>query len=125
MFSTPPANPASAKPRRAASSSGRPAGSVNENARPRASTHWIRSGTTGPGCSTLRIVSTSRFRDGIIGRDDLEQPPRLKLVANQPFRNLAVAGFGQRFPEEETLRHLVARHLRGQERRQLRFADSA
>ncbi len=29
--------------------------SVNENARPRASTHWIRSAAAGPGCSMLRI----------------------------------------------------------------------
>src|SRR2546429_207239 len=35
MFSTPPAKPASAKPRRAASSSGRPACSVKEKARQR------------------------------------------------------------------------------------------
>src|SRR5712671_5815579 len=37
MFNTPPANPAFAKPRRAASSSGTAASSVNEKARPRAS----------------------------------------------------------------------------------------
>src|SRR3954467_3606323 len=116
MLSTPPEKPASAKPRRAASSSGRPAASVNENARPRASTHWMRSSTGGPGCSMLRIASATRLAD------EFKQPSRLEFIADQPLRNLAVAGFRQRLPEEETLRHLVTWHLRRQERRQLRLA---
>src|SRR5689334_14193759 len=119
MLSTPPEKPASAKPRRAASSSGRPAASVNENARPRASTHWMRSGTGAPGCATLRIASAIRFGDKI------KQPSRLEFIANQPLRNLAVAGLRQCLPEEEALRHLVARHLRRQERRQLRLAHDS
>src|SRR6266545_6333125 len=136
MLNTPPEKPASAKPRRAASSSGRPAASVNENARPRASTHWMRSGTGGPGCSMLRIASATRLGDIVIGRVfvtrtgsqfarkrfGLKQPSRLEFIADQPLRNLAVAGFRQRLPEEEALRHLVTRHLRRQERRQLRLA---
>src|SRR6266496_546390 len=116
MLNTPPENPASAKPRRAASSSGRPAASVNENARPRASTHWMRSGAGSPGCSMLRIASATCLRD------KLKQPSRLEFIADQPLRNLTVAGLRQRLPEEEALRHLVARHLRRQECGQLRFA---
>src|SRR5215217_758098 len=104
MLSTPPEKPASAKPRRAASSSGRPAATVNENARPRASTHWMRSGAGGPGCSMLRIASATRLGY------ELEQPSRFEFIADQPLRNLAVAGFRQRLPEEETLRHFVTRH---------------
>src|SRR5205823_8817 len=136
MLNTPPENPASAKPRRAASSSGRPAASVNENARPRASTHWMRSGAGGPGCSMLRIASATRLGDIVIGRVfvtrtashfarkrfGLKQPSRLEFIADQPLRNLAVAGFRQRLPEEETLRHLVARHLRREKRGEFRFA---
>src|SRR5918996_6473677 len=114
MLNTPPENPASAKPRRAASSSGRPACNVNENARPRASTHWMRSGAGGPGCATLRIASATRFGD------KLKQSPRLQFIANQPLRNLAVTGFRQRLPEEEALRHFVARHLGRQECGKLR-----
>src|SRR6476619_5787417 len=110
MLSTPPEKPASAKPRRAASSSGRPAASVNENARPRASTHWMRSGTGPPGCAMLRIASASHLGD------KLKQPSRLEFIADQPLRNLAVARLRQRLPKEESLRHLVARHLRRQER---------
>src|SRR5438445_599994 len=116
MLNTPPEKPASAKPRRAASSSGRPAGSVNENARPRASTHWMRSGAGGPGCAMLRIASATRLGD------EFKQPSRLEFVADQPLRNLAVAGLRQRLPEEEALRHLVTRHLRRQERGELRLA---
>src|SRR5439155_16024514 len=116
MPSTPPEKPASAKPRRAASSSGRPAASVNENARPRASTHWMRSGTAAPGWSMLRIASASGLGN------ELKQPSRFEFIADQPLRNLAVAGFRQRLPEEETLRHLVARHLRREKRGEFRFA---
>src|SRR5258707_5394337 len=116
MLSTPPANPALAKPRRAASKSGRPASSVNENARPRASTHWIRSATGVPGWAMLRIAS------GACLGDEIELPTRLKFVAHQPLRHLAVAGLRQRLPEEEPLRHFVTRHLWQQERRQLRLA---
>jgi hypothetical protein len=58
MFSVPPANPSAAKPRRAASNSGKPASSAKEKARPRASTHWMRSGAAGPGWTMWRI---SRF----------------------------------------------------------------
>src|SRR5882724_36020 len=116
MLSTPPANPASAKPRRAASKSGRPASSVKENARPRASTHWMRSATGAPGWAMLRIAS------GACLGDEVELSPRFELVAHQPLRHLAVTGLRQRLPEEEPLRHLVARHLWQQERRQLRFA---
>src|SRR5438132_11368554 len=116
MLSTPPENPASAKPRRAASSSGRPAASVNETARPRASTHWIRSGAGGPGWSMLRIASATRLGN------ELKQPSRLEFIADQPLRNLAVAGLRQRLPEEEALRHLVTRHLRRQKRGQLSLA---
>src|SRR5437879_4475259 len=116
MLSTPPANPASAKPRRAASSSGRPASSVNENARPRASTHWMRSVTGAPGWAMLRIVS------GACLGNEVELSARLQLVTNQPLRNFAVARLRQRLPEEEPLRHLVARHLWQQERGQLRLA---
>src|SRR5262245_37538153 len=116
MLKTPPENPASAKPRRAASSSGSPAASVNENARPRASTHWMRSGAAGPGCAMLRIASAARFGD------KLKQPSRFQFIADQPLWNLAIAGFRQRLPEEEAFWHFVARHLRGQERGELRFA---
>src|SRR5215204_1919738 len=133
MLSTPPEKPASAKPRRAASSSGRPAASVNEKARPRASTHWMRSGAGGPGCSMLRIASATRLGDIVIGRVfltrtglarkrfGLKQPSRLEFIADQPLRNLAVAGFRQRLPEEEAFRHFVARYLRRQECSQLRL----
>src|SRR5437899_9985167 len=116
MLSTPPENPASAKPRRAASSSGRPAASVNENARPRASTHWMRSGAGGPGWSMLRIASAGRLGN------ELKQPSHLEFIADQPLRNLAIAGFRQRLPEEEALRHLVTRHLRREKRGELRLA---
>src|SRR6185312_16592569 len=119
MLSTPLEKPASAKPRRAASSSGRPAASVNENGRPRASTHWMRSGTAAPGWSMLRIASAGRLGD------EIKQPSRLEFIADQPLRNLAVAGLRQRLPEEESLRHLVTRHLGRQERRQLRLAHDA
>src|SRR3981189_3540394 len=116
MLNTPPEMPASAKPRRAASSSGRPAPSVNENARPRASTHWMRSGTGGPGCAMLRIASATRLGN------ELKQTSPREVAADQPLRNLAVAGLRQRLPEEEALRHLVTRHLRRQERGELRLA---
>src|SRR5438046_1906643 len=136
MLSTPPENPASAKPRRAASRSGRPAASVNENARPRASTHWMRSGVGGPGCAMLHIASATRLGDIVIRRVfiprtgshfarkrfGLKQPSRLEFVADQPLRDLAVAGFRQRLPEEEALRHLVTRHLRREECGELRLA---
>src|SRR5258707_7496938 len=119
MLSTPPANPASAKPRRAASSNGRPASSVNENARPRASTHWIRSATGAPGWAMLRIGSGAcRFGD------DVKQSPRLQLVAHQPPRNLAVGRLRQRLPEEQPLRHFVTRYFWQQERGELRLAHN-
>src|SRR5438034_9890628 len=136
MLNTPPENPASAKPRRAASRSGRPAASVNENARPRASTHWMRSGVDGPGCAMLRIASATRLGDIVIRRVfiprtgshfarkrfGLKQPSRLEFVADQPLRNLAVAGLRQRLPEEEAFWHFVARHLRRKKCCELRLA---
>src|SRR5258708_40034534 len=76
----------------------------------------MRSGTDGPGCAMLRIVSATRLGD------ELKQPSRLEFIADQPLRNLAVAGFRQRLPEEEALRHLVTRHLRRQECGELRLA---
>src|SRR5262245_16301950 len=79
----------------------------------------MRSGAGGPGCAMLRIASATRLGY------ELKQPSRLKFIADQPLRNLAVAGFRQRLPEEETLRHLVTRHLRRQERGQLRFAHGS
>ena len=57
--------------------------------------------------------------------DQLEQPACFEFVANQPLRDLAIAGFRQRLPEEEALRHLVARHFRQQERGQFRFAHGS
>jgi hypothetical protein len=35
---------------------------VQENARPRAATHWMRSGAGGPGWTMLRIVSSLASR---------------------------------------------------------------
>src|SRR5581483_10606740 len=105
LVTVPLENPSAAKPRRTASSSVSPASSVKENARPRTSTHWMRSATGGPGCLLARIGSGA----GRLG--EIEQPARFQFAAHQPFRDLAIAGLRQRLPEEEALRHLVARHL--------------
>jgi hypothetical protein len=51
----------------------------------------------------------------------IQQTARLQLVADQPLRHLAVAGFRQRLPEEETLWHLVARHFGGEEAGQVQL----
>src|SRR5258707_549185 len=141
MFNTPPANPASAKPRRAASSSGTPASSVNEKTRPRASTHWVRSvsrpgrvarcGASSPRQPSARglyILWRVFFtRTGIhFARKrfggDVQESPRLQLVTHHPLRDFAVARFWQRVPEEEAFWHFVARHFWRQERGKLRLA---
>src|SRR5262249_16144035 len=54
---------------------------------------------------------------------EIQQPARLELIAHHAFWDLAIAGFRQRLPEEEPFWHLVARHLRREERRHLRLAD--
>src|SRR3954469_8742965 len=66
------------------------------------------------------------FASGALGLgNEIKKTPRLEFVPHQPLRYLAVTGFRQRVPEEETLRHLVARHLRSEKCSQLGFAHRA
>src|SRR6478735_10396901 len=57
--------------------------------------------------------------------EEIKETPRLEFIPHQPLRYLAVTRFRQRVPEEETLRHLVARHLRSEKCCQLGFAHRA
>src|SRR3569833_468345 len=67
------------------------------------------------------LTDLTHYASALLVRE-IEQATRLELVAHQPLRDLAIAGFRQAFPEKEPLRHLVARQLGGEIARHVTFA---